>query len=417
MGRVVVIGGGFGGRLMLHLLLERRHEVVLIDNRRGGSWYFSGVLNIGYIPNASVKSQISIPVVDVVKEISHFFPQHIFSSEKSEIVEKSLRSVLTTLRLESLFHPLSGQTLPFLTTAGTIHTGISSWKSILPLPSMGDFDILIPQCMKPFFPNNIQNDINLFLKKIGFSSSAKVVFSGKVCKGDRFFSILEMNRLLDDSFEYIQDIISVVKELDSQNVFIPPILGIKRWKENLEALTEETGKNISEMAAVTESPFGSRWENECIQEHEDFAGVKATVVETKGYPGKVESIVIDRGDIIEGDYFVLATGKFLSGGIYRDFKIVKESLFGLPVFFGDTLLKPGMDIATLFDSEFTGYHPIWFTGIKREGEGRPVNEWGEVAYENLYAVGGVVEGVDYHNSGAGISATAFSIERVGLLNE
>ena len=137
----------------------------------------------------------------------------------------------------------------------------------------------------------------------------------------------------------------------------------------------------------------------------------------KRYPGRVESVVIDKGDIIEGDYFVLATGKFLSGGLYRDFKIVKESLFGLPVFVGNTLLKGETEISSLFDSDFTGYHPIWFAGIKRDREGRPLNEWGEVAYENLYAVGGVVEGVDYHNSGAGISATAFSIEKAGLLNE
>lgn len=416
MERVVVIGCGSAGRFASRLLIEKGYEVIAIDNRRGSTWQFSGVVNGGWLPGVPHGEQIGMEISELFERVATYFPQHIFHGFSGKDIEGYLRKVFTTARGDNLFFPISSKTLPFLTVEGTIRTGITSWKTILPLPSSGEVVVVVPRCISDLPAERVKFFVEKSLKNSSLDLKVTLREVGLFCERG-YYSILELNRILDRNPPVFEKLVDLLREYRGGNIFIPPILGVIRWKEHYEMLTDEISANVSEMVAVEESPFGLRWENECERIFDDIVKVKATVVGFKASGNRIESVTTESQNTIEGDKFILATGKFLGGGIYRDFKRAEETIFHFPLFIGDEILKPEEDIQSYFSEDFSGIHPIWFAGVRRDSAGRPVNRWGEATFENLYAVGSVVSGVDYTNSGTGISSAIFSLRGVRFLNE
>ncbi len=416
MEKIVVIGCGITGRLLSRLLMERDYQVVAIDDRRGGTWKFSGVAGVGYRPGRGLKDQFDVEVRQVIEDIATFFPWHIYSSDTPESVENYIRKLLTEARVNGLFHPLSGKTLPFLSVEGTLKPGITSWRSVLPFPTSGEVTILVPGCINGISTGRIETTLRDYLHRIGWNVTVNVEEVDLFCKSG-FFSLLEVNRLFDTRHEYIQRLVEVVKERGTGTVFIPPILGVERWKENFEVLNNETGLNVSEIAAVEESPFGLRWEMECEGILEPVIKLRGRVTRYRAVENYIEGVFTENDTYVEGDKFILATGKFLSGGLVRDWKRVEEPIFSAPVFIGESLVIPEEDIQSYLGRNFFDVQPLWFAGVRRNIEGKVLNRWGEEIFSNLYAAGGVVEGVDYINTAAGISASLFSLKGLGFVNE
>ncbi len=106
---------------------------------------------------------------------------------------------------------------------------------------------------------------------------------------------------------------------------------------------------------------------------------------------------------ITANSFVLATGKFISRGIKVDWNQVQESFFHLPLFAkgsdGSVEWRNQLDWRnTLFKEE-----QAWATlGVRVNEQHQPIDFSGHLVYENLYACGSIIGGVDFAREGMGM---------------
>jgi glycerol-3-phosphate dehydrogenase subunit B len=108
---------------------------------------------------------------------------------------------------------------------------------------------------------------------------------------------------------------------------------------------------------------------------------------------------------IKADAVLLATGRFLGGGLQSDHTTVTEPIFDLPVFqpenrelwHGDRLFEPGG-------------HAVNQAGLETDTMMRPLDKSGQPAFENLFAAGIILAHQDWTRMkcGSGLSvATAY----------
>ena len=87
------------------------------------------------------------------------------------------------------------------------------------------------------------------------------------------------------------------------------------------------------------------------------------------------------------DRFILATGRFIGGGLKADEENIFEPLFNLPV------LQPGSR-DNWFANSFFNSHPIHQAGILTDSSFRPVDEKGEQLLDNVWIAGSILAGHD-----------------------
>ena len=94
---------------------------------------------------------------------------------------------------------------------------------------------------------------------------------------------------------------------------------------------------------------------------------------------------------LEADWFVLATGKFASGGLSADMGDVRETVFGAEVEYDP-------DRSRWADADFYAPQPFLSFGVKADAEGRLTVGGGVVA--NLFGAGEILSGIDGTAEGA-----------------
>lgn len=103
---------------------------------------------------------------------------------------------------------------------------------------------------------------------------------------------------------------------------------------------------------------------------------------------------------------VLATGKFLGGGLVRRYAIA-ETVFGLPVWLGQALEStrwPG----DLTANELAAEQPYFRAGLRIDGRLRPLGADGGPARPDLFACGALLAGNDAARDGAGLGLAIFT---------
>jgi glycerol-3-phosphate dehydrogenase subunit B len=105
-----------------------------------------------------------------------------------------------------------------------------------------------------------------------------------------------------------------------------------------------------------------------------------------------------RAAVVEGEErearsFVLATGRYIGGGLVKR-RLVREPLLDLGVFYrGDAVRSAyGKGLRYL---EYLESAPAFETGLMTDASLRPLDWHGEVAFQNLRAAGAVLGGYDY----------------------
>jgi glycerol-3-phosphate dehydrogenase subunit B len=89
--------------------------------------------------------------------------------------------------------------------------------------------------------------------------------------------------------------------------------------------------------------------------------------------------------IYSGERFVLATGRFIGGGLKADPEKISEPVLGLPI------LQP-QSMQEWFGKNFFGEipHPIHGAGILTDSSFRPIDEKGKTVFENLWVAGTIL---------------------------
>ena len=202
-------------------------------------------------------------------------------------------------------------------------------------------------------------------------------------------------------------------------VVLPAILGLSRHGEVHRALENALGMRVLEIPTLPPSVPGLRLERSLRRAGEQ-AGVR--FVEGSRAIGRVGRrgrrrvadgvAALTRGGmrVHPADSVILAIGGALHGGwvASADGK-ARESVFGLPVAAG-----PASEWTT---SRLTDRQPYTLLGLEVDREMRPLGADGGPAFENVFAVGGILAGADRTREGSrqGIDlATAFRAVKVAL---
>jgi len=213
--------------------------------------------------------------------------------------------------------------------------------------------------------------------------------------------------------EYRQKLSGLIKPhvKDAEFVGLPAVLGIHQPELVVKELGELLGKPVFEIPAMPPSIPGTRLKETFLRllpAHNVQCLFQKHVL--KAAPTKDGKFILDIGrteheSTIKANSVLLATGRFLGGGLQSDHTTVTEPIFNLPVFqpdnrerwHGDRFFEPGG-------------HAVNQAGLETDDKLRPLNANGQPGYENLFAAGIILAHQDWARMkcGSGLSiATAY----------
>ena len=201
----------------------------------------------------------------------------------------------------------------------------------------------------------------------------------------------------------------------AQMVGLPAILGLYRTEEVASNLQELIGAPLFEIPTIPPSVPGLRLK-EALERGLRTKGVQylsqTRVLEVRPQADDSFQIGIGRTTVehvVRARGIILASGRFIGGGLYADRKRIKETIFDLPVY------QPGNRI-DWHRREFLDPrgHPVNRAGLKTDDSFRPLNSSGQPAFKTLFAAGSLLAHNDWKRlkCGAGVAiASAFGAVR------
>ncbi|MFA6033355.1 MAG: FAD-binding protein [Myxococcota bacterium] len=171
---------------------------------------------------------------------------------------------------------------------------------------------------------------------------------------------------------------------------IPPVMGIRLYSEAIAAFSMSAGLPVFEMLAGVPSVPGQRWQA-ALEDAVARALVEVQnddVVRFTGEGDRVMSVGTASGAELRAASFVLATGKFIGGGVHSGDGF-SEPLFGLQVHCGKA--GPTVFVGDLAGSRICDSHQAMSAGLRTDDRLRPVDGFGRATYTNLFAAGAVLE--------------------------
>lgn len=187
----------------------------------------------------------------------------------------------------------------------------------------------------------------------------------------------------------------------AEAVILPPVLGIERHTEVMSELAA-TGVQVAEALAATPSIPGWRLQRALAK---TLSTNNIPVFEGRASAERVEGkrVVSVRtpDQSISARSFVLATGKFIGGGISGNSEFT-EGVFDLPVWLeqlGDVF--SAADALPLTDPVRSEEQVLLGAGVHTDERLRPVNRALDVVYENVFAAGTVRAGWNTAQAGLG----------------
>lgn len=181
------------------------------------------------------------------------------------------------------------------------------------------------------------------------------------------------------------------------HIFFPPVLGLVHTTKIIEALEKLTSRRVGETLAFVPSVPGWRLSEAILRffktEGFDLFSAEAVGYESEGR--RVQSLWVHQGEQrlrIKARSFILATGKFIGGGIVGKHQF-REPLFGLPLFYDAKPLKD-MSRSRLFRREMAERQPFRCIGIRVNDRSQPLDAEGQVCYDNLFGAGEILSGFD-----------------------
>ena len=212
------------------------------------------------------------------------------------------------------------------------------------------------------------------------------------CYGLEGLSALALVRLMDEE-QFRTGLGEAIRsqKAGEKRVGLPAVLGLREPAAVLEDLERVIGARVFEIPMLPPSIPGlrmfNRFRERLIAKGATFLmGNPVTGATVKD--GRCEGITVCNPPL-ETEYraesFILATGRFLGGGLWADMDRITEPLFHLPV--SQPATRGDWFRERFFQVEA---HPIHGAGIVTDQALRPVNEQGRVLLTNVRVAGSIL---------------------------
>jgi glycerol-3-phosphate dehydrogenase subunit B len=434
---VVVIGGGMAGLVAGTIASKDGFSTILLRKGQSATAYSSGAIDvIGYLPEAT--EPFSSPEEGLAM-VAGLLPLHPYSviGYSEDIQPDEVTNAIIARARESII---------WLKTSlkETIAPLIGSFESnIHPITILGTTK---PTCLvqKTMFSETLEQNPDNVLLFAGFtgypefnsSIAAKTYLEDRIaigasprkvgrCKlqlapfGKTYnLSSIEIARHFDHKNsieEIIEQLKKQVDQLGATHVAFPPVLGLRFAIENKNALEKSLGVEVFELLGFPPSIPGMRLQLALEGLFKKSGGNLMVGHEAKSYVKK-ENLVIQvtakaprREMKIDAKAVILASGKFIGGGLQGDQNGIRE-----PIFDQMTVTGAYHSASDIIPSRYTNRvsispegQPVFSCGLTVDPHFRPVREDGVEWARNLFAAGSVLAGYDYstEKSGLGVAAT------------
>jgi len=374
---LIVIGTGLSGLMAAKTAAEAGQKVLIVGKGMGSLCLFSNTIDLLGQFSTGLKMR------DMLSRWINDHAEHPYSKVGLERIEEALSSFLSLFPPPYSFHTLDHTNCLLPTGAGTLRP-----------------TYLIPATMREAV--SCQEGKPLIVGFNGFKDFYPHYVADRLtCRGvnlqlpDPFYQELTattLARLLEqDSFrENIGR--EVRKQLHGETrVGFPALLGIRdpiRVKEELE---EISGTKVFEIPILPPSVPGKRifdrFKEWLIQKGVTFLlgfpVSRATRIEKK-----CQGIEVSHPPVVtfySADRYILATGRFMGGGLKADAEKILEPTFNLPIH------QPPSREGWFGDSFFSDLpHPIHQAGVLTNASFQPVDETGNLIFENVWVAGSVL---------------------------
>jgi len=405
-----VIGSGLAGMAATLFAANRGLSVVQMGHT-GEIIFASGLIDLLGVHPVSEKRSWNDPwaAVDaLVKDI----PRHPYARLKKKDIKAAFDEILTFLAETGLtYHRNIDHNSGVLTSLGTIKTTYAvphtMWNGVKALKEKPACLIIDIRGLKGFSARQIVAALNA-----GWSNlrSARISFPGSDHLNEVYTEHMANALLLSPNREKLAGVVAPHVKA-SKILGLPAILGLYRTHEVISQLEELLGVPLFEIPTIPPSVPGLRLKEAFerglrLRGVQYFSLTRALKVrqpangqfETQIGRDDVEHIVHSRG-------VILASGRFIGGGLQADRKSIRETIFDLPVYQPDS--RRDWHHRDFLDPRG---HLINQAGLEIDDTFRPLGDSGGPAFETLFAAGSILAHNDWKRlkCGAGLAiATAF----------
>ncbi|MBI2981659.1 MAG: FAD-binding protein [Deltaproteobacteria bacterium] len=193
-----------------------------------------------------------------------------------------------------------------------------------------------------------------------------------------------------------ESLLEEAEKFRATHILLPPVIGVRRTQHIFSKLKETKNVVWFESLGIPPSIPGLRLHHhiEAYLKNGGVNFIEGEGVRAAAKNRRVVSLTCEKGsgitEEIPVDRLILATGKFIGGGLSGP--PLKESLLNLP------LLPPSPSL----EPHFFGNHKLFATGLRVGPLLQPVDSSGRLAYENLWAAGSIIGGYQPITEGCGM---------------
>jgi glycerol-3-phosphate dehydrogenase subunit B len=369
---LIIIGMGLSGLMAAKMAAEMGKKVLIVGKGMGSLCLFSNTIDLlGKIPD---KTEISDGLSQWIK--AH--PEHPYSKLGWERMSEALSSFLSlfpppysfqTIRNENCFIPTgAGMLRPTYLIPTTMAAGTSLKE--------GDGLIVGFKGFKDFFANYVAGQ----MKCRGITLSLAETLRQEI-------TATALARMMEkESFRK-----AIGREIKKAihgetSVGFPAVLGLQNPIQVKQDMGEIIGAQVFEIPILPPSIPGMRIFNRfrewLIQKGVTFLiGHSISKPNLKGK--RCQEVYVHKppvSDSYSADRYILATGRFVGGGLKADEEKVHEPIFNLPV----SQPKSRED---WFKNSFFNSHPVHQAGILIDPSLRPIDGRGSLLLENVWVAG------------------------------
>jgi glycerol-3-phosphate dehydrogenase subunit B len=408
---LIVIGAGLAGMAATTFALESGLETIQIGATAGEMHFASGVLDLLGVHPVGQQYQWENPWAGISALIQDR-PEHPYARVGLENIRNAWKSFLTVLERAGLRYcclPEKNVVLP--TCAGTLKRTYqvprTMWPGVIGLKEKCPALIIDFEGMKDFSAEQMVKTIGshwpgLRAQRLRFPYPLKGMEQQNVFMAEALRSSEVRNGLADSIGPFLKD---------AETVGMPAIHGLRQPEAVAEDLERQLGVPVFEIPTLPPSVPGLRLKQAMEQELVRagavlLSGRRAVRVDTHGRRGV--SVVLETDlsqETLKASGVVLATGRFLGGGLTASRSSIRETLMDLPVHQPQS--RRAWHRPRFLDPSG---HPVNRAGIVIDDLFRPLGHNASTAYENIFAAGSVLAHQDWKRMkcGAGLAiATAY----------
>ena len=408
---LAVIGGGMAGTAAALFAARRGVDVVQIG-RPLGFTYVSGLLDLMAVHPVETGKTWHDPWACIEALVGEI-PQHPYSKVCRKDIQTALEELAAVLKAAGIrYRGKDGVNAELITAAGTVKPTFrvpqTMWAGVAALENKDPCLLADFQGLREFSARQIAAVCRDRWPKL---RTMQLAFPGiaagrEIITGDISARTIAQR---DNLARLVQAVRPHIR--DAKAVGFPAILGMTEADRVVADLENQLGAAVFEIPTGPPSVPGLRL-LEAFSRQLPLSGVRRlpthrVVAATPGGAGGFR-LQLDNGGAdqqVTSRGIILATGRFLAGGLQADIRGIREPLFDLPVV--QPQERDQWHRPQFFDPRG---HPANRAGLEVDGSFRPLDTSGRPVFEKLHAAGSILAHQDWMRMkcGAGLAvATAF----------